>query len=490
MKRLVDAVWGELDDHEGRSVSTGQPPRALRRSVQSVIVALWPLLLLWPAWHYQHPLLFSLRDLETGLWLAVACFTLWRWRRLPLLTRALLLALLLLVGVQETHWRLQRERVLAAGPTARAVGAHFIVGYTDFAEVAELAEKGLIGGIYVTRRNIRGRSFAEVRGEIAALQEKRRQAGLPPLIVAADQEGGPVNHLSPLLEPMPHLATLTEAADPGQMARRYGEAQGRTLAALGVTLNLAPVVDLKPPKRLENDHLSNIPARAIGSDPAAVTAIAAGYLDGLAIEGVRGALKHFPGLRRVTRDTHLESVRLDATPAAMTADWQPFRALAGHADSALMVGHVALAAIDGQRAASHSPAVVAMLRRDWAYNGPIITDDLNMGAVYDLGIAAVAAESLAAGVDLALVSYDPRQIYPALDGAAEALERGDITLERLTASEERIRGWKNQAGFSGSGASTSANSAAAVMVRSTEANCTAAPGPKGCSTHRPSAPLR
>jgi beta-N-acetylhexosaminidase len=401
----------------------------------------WPLLLLWPAWYDKHPLLFGLRDLETALWLVLPCWTLWRWRRTPLVTRGLLVALLLLVGGQEAVWHGQRAAVLAAGPAARAVGPHFIVGYTDFAEVAELAEKGLIGGIYLTRRNVRGRSLADVQAEIAALQARRRAAGLPPLIVAADQEGGTVNHLSPLLAAMPPLATLAGTADPGAAARRYGEAQGKALAALGVTLNLAPVVDLKPLTRPEGDRFSNIPARAISDDPARVSVIAAAYLDGLASHGVRGALKHFPGLRRVSRDTHLAAVRLNQSPAAMAADWLPFRALAGHADSALMLGHVVFAAIDAQRAASHSPAVVAMLRRDWAYDGPLITDDLNMGAVYDLGIGPVAAGSLAAGVDLILVSYDPRQIYPAIDGAARALEQGEITAAGLKESAGRLRRW-------------------------------------------------
>ena len=88
--------------------------------------------------------------------------------------------------------------------------------------------------------------------------------------------------------------------------------------------------------------------------------------------------------------------------------WLPFRALAGPPGTALMLGHVAQAAVDGERAASHSPAVVELLRDDWGYDGLLITDDLDMGAVYGLGIGRVAGEALAAGVDLILVSYDPR----------------------------------------------------------------------------------
>ena len=76
---------------------------------------------------------------------------------------------------------------------AHMLGQHFVVGYTSFDEVAPLAEQGLIAGIYVARHNIAGRSTQVLKSEIAALQERRRVAGLPPLIVAADQEGGIVS---------------------------------------------------------------------------------------------------------------------------------------------------------------------------------------------------------------------------------------------------------------------------------------------------------
>ncbi|PKO33988.1 MAG: hypothetical protein CVU34_10130 [Betaproteobacteria bacterium HGW-Betaproteobacteria-7] len=210
------------------------------------------------------------------------------------------------------------------------------------------------------------------------------------------------------------------------------------MAGLGITLNFGPVVDLRPVERPAGDMFSDIPARAIGSDPEGVAEVAAGYLDGLAASGVRGTLKHFPGLGRVDRDTHLRPARLAETPAELAADWLPFRTLAGHAGSALMLGHVTLEALDPHRAASHSPAVVNLLRRDWGYDGVLVTDDLNMGAVYNLGIGKVAGEALAAGVDLILVSYDPRQVYRALHGAAKALSRGELPAETLAGSAKRL----------------------------------------------------
>lgn len=410
---------------------------ALRRLIGWTL----PPLLLVHAWHLKHPLMFWLHDWETPLLIGLPLAGLFFRRHLPGRGPAWLLAAVLLITLyREAEYRAERDAVLAGGETMQAVGQHFIVGYTDFAEIRRLTAGGLIGGIYLAQRNLRHRSFPKVAAEIAELQAIRRRADLPPLIVAGDQEGGPVSHLSPLLEALPPLASVVASDDPARCARAYGARQGRGLASLGVNLNFGPVVDLRP-AGADNPHdrLTRLAARTIAADPATVGSVAAGYIDGLNEPGVRATLKHFPGLGRVRQDTHLRPGRLDDLPAELAADWQPFRQLAGHPGAAIMLGHVVVAAIDPQRAASHSPAVVdGLLRGEWNYDGVLITDDLNMGAVYDLGIGRVAAEALAAGVDLVLVSYDPRQVYRAIYGAAQALAAGEIPSSRLEQSARRL----------------------------------------------------
>ena len=404
-----------------------------------------PVLLLWPAWHLKHPLLFAFRHVETPVLLGLPLLALIFHRRLPKLARPLFLALFALTAYREVEYRQMRDAVLEAGPAMQAVGAHLVVGYTNLDELRPLAAKGLIGGIYLARRNVRGRSLKEVAADIAELQAIRQRADLPPLIVTADQEGGSVSHLSPLLEALPPLANLVSSRDPAAAARAYGERQGQGLADLGVTLNFGPVVDLRPADKPWPDPLSNIAARAIASDPQQVADIAGAYLDGLNAVGVRGTLKHFPGLGRVRTDTHLHPVRLAATPEDLAADWQPFRQLAGHPAAAIMLGHVTLTALDAKHAASHSPAIVdGLLRQTWGYDGLLITDDLNMGAVYRKGIGRVAGEALAAGVDLVLVSYDPRQVYRALAGAADALAEHRIAPAKLAESERRLADFASQ----------------------------------------------
>ena len=372
--------------------------------------------LLLPAWHLKHPLLYKFSMIETPFLLGLPILLLYRCSHwLGALGRWLLITLFVLTLWGEIEYRLQRSAVLAASPAMQAVGAHIMVGYDNFAEVQELARKGLIGGVYIARRNIRGRSFADVANEIATLQSARKAAGLPPLVVAADQEGGCVSHLTPILPAMPPLAALSHEPDPESAARAYGQQQGKGLAALGITLNFGPVVDLKPDGRPEEDIFSNIPARSIASDPHTVIRIARGYLAGLNDAGEQGTLKHFPGLGRVKSDTHLHPATLLAAPESFAADWLPFQTLSQQGLPAIMLGHVTLAALDPEHAASHSAIIIRdLLRRQWGFQGRLITDDLNMGAVYDRGIGQVTREAIAAGVDLVLISYDPRQVYRAI----------------------------------------------------------------------------
>lgn len=421
----------------------------------------WRLRLAWAAlagllvvaWNLKHPLLYWLRPFETPALLAVAVLgsaaSLRRrapQRRLAAGRRGLVVGLTALAGLTLCRqWEFEADRrwVLAGGSDLRLLGEHFIIGFRTFAELEPLAAKGLIGGIYLTRRNLAAGGAATVAAQIARLQDSRRLAGLPPLIVAADQEGGPVAHLSPWLEPLPALSSLVGATPRERLAaqaREYGRKQGAALAALGVNLNLAPVVDLRPPEPdSAADILTAIGGRAIDDDPAVVTEVAQAYVAGLADAGVGATLKHFPGLRRVRADTHLRRASLRATADDLRADWQPFRRVGNASHAAIMLAHVVLPELDPACAVSHSRLVVQqVLRGEWGYRGVLITDDLNMGAVYGQGIGRVAAQALAAGVDLILVSYDPDQYFRALSGAARALARGEIDRQMLQASRQRL----------------------------------------------------
>lgn len=297
--------------------------------------------------------------------------------------------------------------------------------------------------MYITHRNIRGRTVGALRSDIANLQALRRAANLPPLIVAADQEGGIVSHLSPQLTSLPALSTLTAlpADERSRKAEDFGQIHGRELANLGVTLNFAPVVDLlRTRPRNPFDFHSLISRRAISGDPAIATDVAVAYVRGLEAFGVAGTVKHFPGLGRIRADTHYFRATLDAPVAELEAsDWIPFRQTLTRSNAWLMVGHVAVTAIDAGRAASHSRGVVTdLIRSKWGFEGIIVTDDLAMGPIYQYGVCAAVVEALNAGVDLLLVAYDGLQFYRVFDCALTASARGRIDVVAMANSIARL----------------------------------------------------
>ena len=295
-----------------------------------------------------------------------------------------------------------------------ALGEHLVIGYSDPGEVRELARRGLIGGVFVTHHNIVGKTSAQLRAELDGFQEARRHAALPPLLIATDQEGGAVSRLSPLVPRQPPLASLADAPDAEQRAADYGRQQGRALSELGINVNFSPVVDLKPNHPpAQSDQHTRIVERAIATDPATVSRVALAYSWALASQGVMPTLKHFPGLGGVEGDTHRHGAHLTTPLARLAArDWQPFRAVLERTPAMLMVGHATLDAIDPGTPASLSRAVLTgLLRERWHYQGILISDDLSMAAVYDLGLCRASLKALDAGQDLLLISYDWRKYY-------------------------------------------------------------------------------
>lgn len=328
-------------------------------------------------------------------------------------------------------------------PQAQELGRHFMIGYRRAQDVAPLVSAGLIGGIYVTHHNIKGRTADELKAEIASFQALRRAAGLAPLIVAADQEGGIVSHLSPQLTALPALATLTALPSDERLhqATEFGRTHGRELAEIGVTLNFAPVLDMRESsQRHRFDFNSLIGQRSISSDPVVVGEVASAYVAGLREFDIGATVKHFPGLGRVAADTHHFRARLETPVGELEkTDWLPFRDLLKQPQTHLMIGHVALAAIDPDRAASHSKRVVTdLVREKWGYQGVIVTDDMVMGAVYQHDICAATVEAINAGVDLLLVAFDGTQFYRIFTCALAALEQGRLDRDMLEKSGRRL----------------------------------------------------
>jgi beta-N-acetylhexosaminidase len=421
------------------------------------------IIIAWIGWEWRSPMVAGRRsEVLVALFGVVACASLvsvCRLRRAtiwPTFQRsvAVCLAGLASVGLgaavsTEVAYSNVKSHVLEddAAANLAGIGPHIIIGYQREPELAKLIALRAVAGVFITGRNLRGRSTAKVAAEIKSWQDKRRGLGLPPLLIAADQEGGQVSRLSPPLKLRKSLAaTVVGSASPAQRierAREYGRAQG---------------ADLNFQLRNRSDAHTRIFKRAISADPTIVTAVASAYCEGLATAGITCTLKHFPGLGRVTTDTHIAKARLSTPPAQLeTTDLAPFRAMSANGARVMMLSHVHFDAIDPLAPVSRSAKVVdGFLRTTWGYNGALITDDLTMKAAYmgmprrglwSVGDAAVA--SLNAGSDLVLISYDTDQVYPVLQALADAYGNGTLGRDRLALSDGRIATLMTQMGLGG-----------------------------------------
>ncbi|MEU1601932.1 glycoside hydrolase family 3 N-terminal domain-containing protein [Micromonospora matsumotoense] len=238
---------------------------------------------------------------------------------------------------------------------------------------------------------------AQLAASTAALRAAR-----PDVLVAIDEEGGDVTRLAHATgSPYPGNAALG-AVDDTTLTRRIYAAIGVELAAVGVTVDLAPTVDVNTA-----DDNPVIGTRAFGADPARVAAHSAAAVTGLQSVGVAACAKHFPGHGATIADSHHELPTVDADAALLRArDLPPFAAVVDAGVQAVMTAHIRVPALTGDGPATFSRAVlVDLLRGEYGFTGAVITDALEMkgAAVAAGGVGSAAVRALAAGADLLCV---------------------------------------------------------------------------------------
>ncbi len=272
-----------------------------------------------------------------------------------------------------------------------------------------------------------------------SIQQTIVDAGAPPAFIMVDQEGGIISRLQDGFTqwPVPMLLTATQNPD---LAYRFGGSLAEELRAVGINMNLAPVADLHT-----NPANPVIGRRSFGSDAELVAPMVAEVVAGLQGGEVLATVKHFPGHGDTSVDSHLELPSLPYTwDQLRRREIVPFQAAIEGDVGAVMVGHLALPAIEPNETlpASLSPVVVTgLLREELGYEGIIITDALDMDAI-DLMYSTSEAALLAvqAGNDLILLGahISPQQQIEAMQAVVEAVRAGEIREERIDQSVRRI----------------------------------------------------
>ena len=291
-------------------------------------------------------------------------------------------------------------------------------------------------GLTLFTRNVppEQRDLAKLVRELQEL----RPAGRPPLVIAIDQEGGRVARLkAPFPQPGPAMkwaAGLVDAAALGEV-KAIGADFGEKLRALGINVDFAPVLDV-----LTEPSNNAIGDRSFGTDVKSVVARAGAFLQGLQTSGVKGCLKHFPGQGDAKVDTHAGKALVDLPIRTLEGrELAPYRALLPHCDL-VMISHCIYPAWDKIEASRSAKVMGGLLRGEMGFEGVIVSDDMNMGAIpQDLGPWQDAIiETVAAGADMVLVCRDLAKCHAAHEALVRAAQKSKAFAERLTQAASRV----------------------------------------------------
>ncbi len=357
----------------------------------------------------------------------------------------ILLSAAFVIGVYtELRFQYVKYKVLSTDSSLLCkYGDHFIAGYDDVDELAILAKKGAISGIFIAAKNVKNKKITAIKKLVSSLQLKRNRQGLPGLFITTDQEGGSVSRISPPLKYMPTLSTVYRDKSNKDAVKQYAKEKALLLKSAGVNVNFSPVVDLKfkHPVNMLNLH-TLIWLRAISHDPEIVTKAALQYCKSLNEQQMIPVLKHFPGLGRISGDTHFFTASLNNSVQELyNLDWLPYRKIPKQARAFIMLGHVKLNRVDSEYPASYSEKVVSnIIRKRLNFKGVLITDDFSMGPIFYAWepMSEITIKAINAGVDLILVSYDYDLFYYIMYDLIYNKKGDDIIKDKLINSNKRL----------------------------------------------------
>ena len=286
-----------------------------------------------------------------------------------------------------------------------------------------------VGGIILFDRNMESKD--QVKSLITDINKTGKSAGLTPLFIGIDQEGGAVARMEDQLIKVPPAEELGK--EPIEQAVSLAKQSGTELKDLGFNINFAPVADL-----------GLTYGRSFSTNPDDVVRYASAVGKAYDEAGLWYSYKHFPGIGKTDVDLHADtSVVPVSKETLLNEDTKVFVDLIKQSKPntyAIMVSHAMYPQIDADHPSSLSKAIITdWLRKDMGYNGVVITDDMDMGALakhYTFGDMAV--QSILAGSDILLVCHEYEHMQEAYNGLMKAVKDGRISKERLDESVKRI----------------------------------------------------
>ena len=305
-----------------------------------------------------------------------------------------------------------------------------------------------IGGVILFGANFRKMNDPN---EVVAFTNFLQAGASSPLFISTDQEGGAVQRLRRRqgFTDMPRFEELGRHGNE-ELAYAFGQVVGRELASVGVNWNFAPVLDVKT--NPDNPMIARW-NRALSEDPQAVAELGMHVIRGMQREGVVATAKHFPGVGDARGDSHkvLPAIRRD-WHQLNEVELRPFRRAIEEGVAAVLMGHVVTPLIEPEsRSASLSKFwIETTLRERLGFEGLVVTDDLDMGAITGNKTREEAAlEAILAGNDVLMITGGGER--EVLDSLCEVLARRDRTslklYDRVLESVDRIERTKARFGI-------------------------------------------
>lgn len=325
------------------------------------------------------------------------------------------------------------------------IGQLLLAGFpsTEVDEQARtLIEEYQVGNFILFAQNMQdARQVARLCGGLS--DRAFAQNGLAPFI-AADQEGGTVSRITQGAALFPGAMALGAAATEDEV-RQVGKNCGAMLRAMGVNVNLAPVLDV-------NSEPMNpvIGIRSFGDDPQQVARLGCAMAEGMVEGGVLAVVKHYPGHGNVQTDSHLDLPTNNSDPALLEeTEFLPFRRAFERGVPALMSCHIRFPRIDPQPPATLSPTILnGILRERQGFSGLVFTDCLEMEAIQKgWGVGEGAVLAVLAGCDVLCISHHLEAVKAAAEALYQAVQTGRIPRERIRQSYDRVLAAKKQMGL-------------------------------------------
>lgn len=308
---------------------------------------------------------------------------------------------------------------------------------------AMIRDRG-VGGVILFSENFT--DAASLAKLVADLDRIARDAKSLPLFFEIDQEGGPVIRIAKGATILPGQMALAATADPERSVRAAAAITAAELRAFGVNWNFAPVADV-------NDEPTNpiISNRSFSSDPARVSALVTAAVQAYAAANFFCCAKHFPGHGSTTTDSHTGLPEIDVSRATLDrVQLPPFRAAIAAGVPAIMSAHIVVPVLDPtpELPVTLSKAVMTdLLRNTLGFQGLVVTDDLEMGALKHVGEATAGLRAFEAGADYLLFRFDESAQIEGHRLITDAVRSGSVSSARLEQSVRRIVDAKRRFGI-------------------------------------------